>query len=264
MLTHFVNEAQTDWDKELSKLAFAYNTSVHTTTKFSSYELLFGGRPKIPLDLVYGESEMPYSVNLNYSEFADSFKNQLKSMYECVKKNRDVAVSKAALNNQRNLRGCDFKPGDRVWMLDSAPQKGLNQKLRPQWKGPYTVVDKTSEVNVLLKPDGPKKKSFVCHMSRLKRCFGKPLPKFDEERRNRRKRRGRPAKEVVDSIPTLLKDNKKPVDSGPGKLSQSTSKQPISSVLNMGKLPSKTNNDRGILSQNSAKVNVNESISKKN
>ena len=56
-------------------------------------------------------------------------------------------------------------------MLDSAPQKGQNQKLRPRWKGPYTFIDKTSEVNVLLKPDGLKKRSFVCHVSRLKRCF---------------------------------------------------------------------------------------------
>ena len=158
---------------------------------------------------------MAYPIDLNYSEFVDSFKDQLKAMYGCVKKNRDVAVNKAAMNHRRNVCGCDFKPGDRVWMLDSAQQKGFIQKLRPRLKSPYTVVDKTSDVNVLLKPDGPKKKALVCHMSRLKRCFGKLLPKFDEERKSRKKRRGRPAKEVVDSNPTLLNDTK-PVESNPG------------------------------------------------
>ena len=34
MLTHFVNEAQSDWNKKLCKLAFAYNTSVHARQSF--------------------------------------------------------------------------------------------------------------------------------------------------------------------------------------------------------------------------------------
>ena len=67
-------------------------------------------------------------------------------------------------------------------------------------------MDKTSEVNVLLKPDGPKKKSFVCHVSRLKRCFGKPLPKFTQERRVRKKNRGRPSKNVDEQAPTSSKN----------------------------------------------------------
>ena len=65
MLTHFVNEAQSDWDEKLHKLAFAYNTSVHSTTEFSPYELLFGRKAKVSLDLVYGETERPYQVNWN-------------------------------------------------------------------------------------------------------------------------------------------------------------------------------------------------------
>ena len=133
-------------------------------------------------------------------------------MYGYVRKNRDCKVNKAALNHNRNVRGCDFKPNDRVWMLDSAPQKGLNQKLRPRWKGPFTVIDKTNDVNVLLKPDGRKKKTIVCHMSRLKRCFGKPLPKLSNEKKKKHKRRGRPANEF-DSVPALLEVPVKSVES---------------------------------------------------
>ena len=128
-------------------------------------------------------------------------------MYDHAKQNRDVAVSKSAWKHQRNVRDCDFKPGDRVWMLDSAPQKGSNQKLRARWKGPYTVIDKTNAVDVLLKPDGPKKKSFVSHMSRLKRCFGKPFPKFEEQAKSRKKRRGRPRVEAAESNVALPKSN---------------------------------------------------------
>ena len=128
-------------------------------------------------------------------------------MYDHSKRNIDVAVNMSAWNHQRNVRGCDFKPGDRVWMLDSAPQKGSNQKLRAGRKGPFTVIDKTNAVDVLLKPDGLKKKSFVSHMSRLKRCFGKSLPKFEEQAKSRKKCRGRPRVDAVESNVALPKSN---------------------------------------------------------
>ena len=53
-LTHFVNEAQTDWEKYLNYIAFAYNTAEHATTQFTPYELMYGRLPKIPIDLFYG------------------------------------------------------------------------------------------------------------------------------------------------------------------------------------------------------------------
>ena len=43
MLTQFVHDQkQNNWDTKLDKLSFAYNTAVHSLTKFSSLELMFG------------------------------------------------------------------------------------------------------------------------------------------------------------------------------------------------------------------------------
>ena len=36
----------------MNKLAYAYNTSQHATTGFTPFEIQFGRKPKMPLDLI--------------------------------------------------------------------------------------------------------------------------------------------------------------------------------------------------------------------
>ena len=58
MLAQFVDQQkQNDWDTKLDKLTFAYNTAVHATTKLSPFELMFGRVPKLPIDLVYDQTD---------------------------------------------------------------------------------------------------------------------------------------------------------------------------------------------------------------
>ena len=52
MMTAFEDSEQLDWDLNLNKLAYAFDSSVHSTTGFTPYEMQFGRKPKIPIDLV--------------------------------------------------------------------------------------------------------------------------------------------------------------------------------------------------------------------
>jgi len=52
--TAYVDQTiQDDWDEYLPYLALAYNTRVHCTTKYSSFEAMFGRTPKLPIDKLY-------------------------------------------------------------------------------------------------------------------------------------------------------------------------------------------------------------------
>ena len=51
-MTEFVDSEQLKLDLNLNKLAYAFNSSFHSTTGFTTYEMLFGRKPKIPIDLV--------------------------------------------------------------------------------------------------------------------------------------------------------------------------------------------------------------------
>jgi cobalamin biosynthesis Mg chelatase CobN len=52
MITSYVSENQRDWDAKLEILTFAYNTATHEGTKHSPFYLMFGRKPKVPLDLI--------------------------------------------------------------------------------------------------------------------------------------------------------------------------------------------------------------------
>ena len=53
MITCYVNDNQDNWDEFLPQLTYAYNTSVHDSTKFSPFEMTYGYVAKIPIDLMY-------------------------------------------------------------------------------------------------------------------------------------------------------------------------------------------------------------------
>ena len=50
---------------------------------------------------------------------------------------------------------------------------GSTKKLASPWRGPYTIIDKTSDVNYKIQLIGGSRQSVV-HVNRLKPCFGEP------------------------------------------------------------------------------------------
>ena len=52
MMTAFVDSEQLDWDLNLNNLAYAFISSVHSTTGFIPYEMQFGRKPNMPIELV--------------------------------------------------------------------------------------------------------------------------------------------------------------------------------------------------------------------
>ena len=52
MLRAHVDDNQTNWDVLLNKATFAYNSSVHTATKLTPFELQYRRKPMIPIDIL--------------------------------------------------------------------------------------------------------------------------------------------------------------------------------------------------------------------
>lgn len=58
-LAKYCGPDQNDWDLYLPSIVYAYNTSVHSTTKLTPYELAFGRCPKSPFDSVSPTINLP-------------------------------------------------------------------------------------------------------------------------------------------------------------------------------------------------------------
>jgi len=58
MIKANIDDEQSDWDMNLPKLTYAYNTSVQESTKQTSFEMMFGRKPKLPIDIAIPNVEI--------------------------------------------------------------------------------------------------------------------------------------------------------------------------------------------------------------
>ena len=91
MLAATVEEHPGDWDKHLRAVCMAYNTSVHPSTGFSPFFMMFGRQAKIPLDLVYGSTP---TEEVTYPEHVRRIKSTLEEAYSRVREHMDTKLDR--------------------------------------------------------------------------------------------------------------------------------------------------------------------------
>ena len=75
-------------------------------------------------------------------------------------------------------RTCHFKPGDRVLVL----MPTSTHKLRAQWQGPYTIVEKRGEATYVVDMDNKRKRLQTFHVNMLREWYdNKSLALFTED-----------------------------------------------------------------------------------
>ena len=153
-LTQFdKQDEQNDWDLKLEELSFAYNTAVNAKTKCSPFELIFGRIPKLPIDLVYDQTNAEdmrakYEVEWIASEFVDKQRKEIRAMFDFAAANRDAAALKASALYDRTIRGIDFKIGDKVWLLDQSTKVNLRSALgnHPLSRSAIEIIQSTRRI----------------------------------------------------------------------------------------------------------------------
>lgn len=80
-LRHFINDDQRNWDKFLKIAYFAYNTSMHTSTKFQPFELTMGRKITIPSSFKGREDQVlgPFYAE---GDYVAEIKNNLEKVSE--------------------------------------------------------------------------------------------------------------------------------------------------------------------------------------
>lgn len=70
MLLKYIQENKSSWDEFLDTCVFAYNTAEHESTKFSPFELMFGRKPVLPVDIESSELDHAsnYDLDVSYTE----------------------------------------------------------------------------------------------------------------------------------------------------------------------------------------------------
>jgi len=159
-LSAFVDDTTLDWEMYLPPLMFSYNTSMHSTTKFTPFFLTFGQQPRAPHfpspDLskkFYGESSI------------DEMWLRLQQARQLAVQNNEEVRDDYEKKFNKQVLPITFSIGQEVF-LDEHNFLHKNKKLAPQFSGPHIIEKLIGKTNAQIKLKNGR--STIVHLNRLK------------------------------------------------------------------------------------------------
>ena len=169
MLAKMVDLSQDNWDECLPYAMLAYRSSVHSATGFSPASVLLGLNLRLPLDLLAPPQEKADEM---YGKFVNQQYKQSQAVRDRVGYNLREVGQKMKDRFDNGVNQPRLEVGDHVWVMDTSRVKGLTQKLRSRWKGPFEVLTVVNDQLVRLREG---RRRVIVHRSRLKKDSTLPL-----------------------------------------------------------------------------------------
>jgi hypothetical protein len=131
-----------EWKTEcLPHIEFAYNRSLHSTTKMCPFEIVYGFLPRAPIDLM----PLPSSEKINFD--AKQRAELMLKLHEATKQNIERMNAKYKCAGDKGRKQLILEPGDLVWLhlrKDRFPEL-RKSKLMPRADGPFKVLQRINE-----------------------------------------------------------------------------------------------------------------------
>ena len=132
------------WPKHIGSVLIAYNATRSQVTGYSPYFLMFGRRPRLPVDLLF--------PTVNKQEWTCTIDKYVKALYErlteCLQLTQESTSKEAKRQKRlydRKVRAVELRPGDRVLVHLDAFQ-GQRRKLKNRWGDDiYTVINQKAD-----------------------------------------------------------------------------------------------------------------------
>ncbi|KAJ0744829.1 putative nucleotidyltransferase, Ribonuclease H [Helianthus annuus] len=164
----FAGEQPKSWVDWLPWAEYSYNTSIHSATKVSPFEVVYGTPPPRLL---------PYEAGTSNVEAVDQYLRDRSSILKDLRHNLQQAQNSMQLQANKHRRHVSFELGDFLYVkLQPYRQismgRRLSQKLAPRVFGPYRVLKKVGPVAYQLDLPTGSQIHNVFHVSKLKLHHG--------------------------------------------------------------------------------------------
>ena len=159
-----VAEDQLDWPKHIPAALFAIRTSVHTSSQFTPFFLVYGRDPKLPIDTVL-QPKFKYAGE----DYIATMMQRLHKAFLHVKINLRESHEKNADLKNAGTSLPDFEVGARVFYRNVKSELGLSRKLANHWQTHFRIIERKSPVNFVIKhlPTGITKLVHASHLLKV-------------------------------------------------------------------------------------------------
>jgi hypothetical protein len=129
------------WEEYLPHVEFAYNRSLHSTTKMCPLKIVYDFLPRALIDLM----PLPSSEELNFD--ASQHAELMLKLHETTKENIERTNARYKISGDKGRKQLDFAPSDLVWLhLRKEWFPDLRKsKLMPRADGPFKFLEKINE-----------------------------------------------------------------------------------------------------------------------
>ena len=126
------------WPRMLHTLTFMYNSTVHETTGFPPFYLMFGRVPRLPVDVLFKSALRDENV-VSYPKYVEDLKQDLQEAMALVEEHTGEEQKRQARIYNRRTKGVPVEVGDRVLVANKG-ERG-RRKLADRWENVvYTVL----------------------------------------------------------------------------------------------------------------------------
>ena len=144
MLRKYVQENKDNWDTYLDTCTFAYNTSRHESSLYTPFEIMFGRKARLPIDIDVEAPSASEVLECTAGEYQDSVEiltMKRRKVLEEVKLNIATAQEKQKKQyDKKHAVPSAFRVGVRVLRKDFTRKKRRGGKMDSKWLGPYMIV----------------------------------------------------------------------------------------------------------------------------
>ena len=135
MLVKYIEDKKECWE---DSCAFAYNTSKHESSKFTPFEVMFGRRAVLPIQLgIQDESLLTMALD---DQVVEKHMECQKKVLESVKKNIIAQTKQKEQYDKKHANPEVFKLGSIVLKKDFSHKKRAGGKMDFHWLGPYKIL----------------------------------------------------------------------------------------------------------------------------
>ena len=174
----FVDDNKENWSRNVKDFAFAINTQTIDNLDYTPYEIMFGFKPVIPMNLKLGLlrantkdchqqdasfcEDMPNHTHTNGLEQNEYFQNKfnhvkideyvLDDEQNMKETYSNISFTMANTNEEKQMKrnksrlGKNLDIGQQVYACDKQVPLGYSRKLKAYRHGPYTITKKLSNV----------------------------------------------------------------------------------------------------------------------
>lgn len=131
------------WPETLKSLTFAYNCTVHETTGFAPFLLMFGRLPRLPVDVVFGSVLSDPEV-VDYDQYVESLRKNMREAMVVAQSTATKQLQRHTELYNKKVRGAAVEVDDRV-LLANKGERG-KRKLADRWDNTvFVVLEKNDE-----------------------------------------------------------------------------------------------------------------------